>query len=154
MFDIDALEELSLGNFDVGIDVDDKTIDNEFDVDNEATEGFLTLEEDLTGAEGLTIRSSVYFKHRTVFDIDALEELLLGNFDVGIDVNNKTIDNEFNVDDEATEDGVTGAAAAAKRERFLPRYFTGDLCLVGNLPFFPLVFRDPAMMKTIQGQFN
>ena len=108
----------------------------------------------MTGAEGLAIRSSVYFKDRAVFDIDALEELSLGNFDVGIGANNETIDNEFDVDDEATEDGVTGAAAAAKRERFHSRYFTGNLCLVGNLPFFPLVFQDPAMMKTIQERFN
>jgi hypothetical protein len=61
----------------------------------------------------------VYFKDRAVFNIDALEELLLGNIDVGIDFDDETIDNEFDVDDEATEDGVTGAAAAAKRERFL-----------------------------------
>ena len=73
----------------------------------------------MTGAEGLAIRLSVYFKHRAVFDIDALEELSLGNFDVGIDVDDETIDNEFDVDDEATEDSVTGAAAAAKGERFL-----------------------------------
>ncbi len=84
----------------------------------------------MTGAEGLTIRSSVCFKHPAVFDIDALEELSLGNFDVGIDVLDETIDNEFDVNDEATEDGVTGAAEAAKRERLLSRYFTGDLCLV------------------------
>ncbi len=108
----------------------------------------------MTGAEGLAIRSSVYFKHCAVFNIDALEELSLGNFDVGIDVDDETIDNEFNVDNKATEDSVTGAVAAAKGERFLSRYFTGDLCLVGNLPFFPLVFQDPAMMKTIQRRFN
>ena len=114
----------------------------------------MTLEEDLTGAEGLGIRSSVYFKDRAVFDIDALEELSLGNFNVGINVDGKMIDNEFDVDDNATEDGVTGAAAAAKQECFLSRFFSGDLCMVGDLPFFPLVFRDPAMMKTIRGRFK
>ena len=89
-----------------------------------------------------------------MFDIDVLEVLSLGNFDVGINVDGKMIDNEFDVDNNATEDNVTGAAAAAKQERFLSQYFTGDLCLVGNLPFFPLVFQDPAMMKTIRGRFN
>ncbi len=89
-----------------------------------------------------------------MFDIDALEELSLGIFDVGIDVDGKMIDNEFDVDDNATEDGVTGAAAAAKQECFLSRFFSGDLCMVGDLPFFPLVFRDPAMMKTIRGRFK
>ncbi len=78
----------------------------------------------------------------------------MGNFDVGIDVDGETIDNKFDVDDNATEDGVTGAAAAAKRERFLSRFFSGDLCMVGDLPFFPLVFQDPAMMKTIRGRFK
>ena len=81
----------------------------------------MTLEEDLTGAEGLGIRSSVYFKDRAVFDIDALEELSLGNFDVEIDVDDETINNDVDVDNEATEDGVTGAATAAKRERFVSR---------------------------------
>ncbi len=108
----------------------------------------------MTGAEGLGIRSSVYFKDHAVFDIDALEELSLGNFDVEIDVDGKTIDNEFDVDDNATKDGVTGAAAAAKQERFLSCFFSGDLCMVGDLPFFPLVFQDPAMMKMIQGRFK
>ncbi len=96
------------------------------------------MEEDLTGAEGLGIRSSMYIKDRAVFNIDSLEELSLGNFDVGIDVDGETIDNKFDVDDNATEDGVTGAAAAAKRERFLSCFFSGDLCMVGDLPFFHL----------------
>ncbi len=64
---------------------------------------------DLTGADVLVITSSVYFKDCAVFDVDALEELLLGDFDVGgTDVDDKTIENEFDVDDETTEDGVTG----------------------------------------------
>ncbi len=113
----------------------------------------MTLEEDLTGAEELGIRSSMYFKDCTVLDIDALEELSLGNFDVGIDVDNETIDNDVNVDDEATEDGVTGAATAAKQERFVSRYFTSN-CLVVDLPLFSFVFRDPAMMNRIRGRFN
>jgi hypothetical protein len=33
----------------------------------------LTLDEDLTGADVLVITSSVYFKDRAVFDVDALE---------------------------------------------------------------------------------
>ncbi len=61
----------------------------------------------------------MYFKDCAVLDIDALEELLLGNFDVGIDVDDETIDNDVDVDDEATEDSVTSAATAAKRERFV-----------------------------------
>ena len=113
----------------------------------------MTWEEDLTGAEELEIRSSMYFKDRAVLDIDALEELSLGNFYVEIDVDDKTIDDDVDVDDEATEDGVTGAATAATRERFVSRYFTSD-CLVVDLPLFPFVFRDPAMMNTIRGQFN
>ena len=103
----------------------------------------------MTGAEGLGIRSSVYFKDRAVFDIDALEELSLGNFDVGIDVDDKTIDNEFNVDDETTEDGVTGAAPAPEQERFDFCFFSSALFSGGDLPFFPFLFLDPAMMKTI-----
>jgi hypothetical protein len=82
-----------------------------------------------------------------------LEELLLGNFDIGINVDDETIDNDVDVDNEATEDGVTGAATAAKQERFASRYFTSD-CLVIDLPLFPFVFQDPAMMNTIRGQFN
>ncbi len=56
----------------------------------------------------------MYFKDRAVLDIDTLEELSLGNFNVGIDVDDETIDNDVDVDDKATEDGVTGAATAAK----------------------------------------
>ena len=112
MFFVDAaLEELSFGDFDVGgTDVDDETIENEFDVDDKTTE------DGVTGAAPAPERErfDVYFKDRAVFDVDALEELSLGNFDVGIDVDDKTIDNKFDVDDEATEDGVTGAAEAAK----------------------------------------
>ncbi len=95
----------------------------------------------------------MYFKDRVVLDIDVLEELSLGNFDVGIDVDDETINNDVDVDNEATEDGVTGAATAAKRERFVSRYFTSD-CLVVDLPLFPFVFQDPAMMNTIRGRFN
>ncbi len=92
----------------------------------------------------------MYFKDRAVLDIDALEELSLGNFDVGIDVDDETINNDVDVDDKATEDGVTGAATAAKRECFLSRYFTSN-CLVVDLPLFPFVFQDPAMMNMIHG---
>ncbi len=81
----------------------------------------------------------MYFKDCAVLDIDTLEELSLGNFAVGIDVDDETIDNNVNVDNKATEDGVTGAATAAKRERFDSQYFTSD-CLVVDLPLFPFVF--------------
>ncbi len=71
------------------------------------------MDKDLTGGDVLVIMSSVYFKDRAVFDVDALEELSLGDFDVGgTDVNDETIENKFDVDDETTEDGVTGAALA------------------------------------------
>ena len=87
------------------------------------------------------ITLSMYFKDRAVFDVDALEELSLGDFDVGgTDVDNKTIKNEFDVDDKTTEDGVTGAAPALKRERFDCCFFTSALFLVGDLPFFPFLF--------------
>ena len=87
------------------------------------------------------ITSSVYFKDRAVFDVDALEELSLGDFDVGgMDVDDETIENKFDVDDETTEDGVTGAAPAPERERFDFCFFSSALFSGGDLPFFPFLF--------------
>ncbi len=101
----------------------------------------MTLDEDLTGADVLVITSSVYFKDRAVFDVDALEELSLGDFDVGgMDIDDKTIENEFDVDDKTTEDGVTGAAPAPERERFDFCFFSSALFSGGDLPFFPFLF--------------
>ncbi len=101
------------------------------------------------------IGSSVYFKDRAVFNVDALEVLSLGNFDVGgTDVDDERIENEFDVDDKTTEDGVTGAAPALKQKRFDCYFFTSALFSGGDLPFFPFLFRDPAMMKTIRLRFN
>ena len=112
------------------------------------------MDEDLTGADVLVITSSVYFKDRAVFDVDALEELSLGDFDVGgTDVDDETIENEFDVDDEV-DDGVTGAAQAPERERFDFLLFSSALFSGGDLPFFSFFFRDPAMMKNIQLRLN
>ena len=75
----------------------------------------------------------------------------MGDFDVGgMDVDDETIENEFDVDDETTEDGVTGAAPTPERERFDFCFFSSALISGGDLPFFSFFFRDPAMMKTIQ----
>mgnify|MGYP000433082916 CR=1 FL=1 len=112
------------------------------------------MDVDLTGADVLVITSSVYFKDRAVFDVDALEELSLGDFDVGgTDVDDETIENEFDVDDEV-DDGVTGAAQAPERERFDFLLFSSALFSGGDLPFFSFCFRDPAMMKNIQLRLN
>ena len=113
------------------------------------------MDEDLTGADVLVIPTSVKIKERAVFSVDAaLEELSFGDFDVGgTDVDDETIENEFDVDDEV-EDGVTGAAQAPERERFDFLLFSSALFPGGDLPFFSFFFRDPAMMKNIQLRLN
>jgi hypothetical protein len=83
----------------------------------------------------------MYFKDRAVFDVDALEELSLGDFDVGgTDVDDETIENEFDVDDETTEDGVTGAAPAPERERFDFCFFQAPYFRAETYPFFHFYF--------------
>ncbi len=83
--------------------------------------GFLTLEEVLTGVDGVPERSPKYSRVCAVldndpFEVNDLEEMLV-KFDVGVDVNDDKFDVGVDVNDDDTVEGVP-AARAAVRERF------------------------------------
>ncbi len=83
--------------------------------------GFLTLEEVLTGVDGVPERSPKYSRVRVVldnnpFEVNDLEETSV-KFDVGVDVDDHKLDVGVDVNDDDTVEGVN-AARAAVRERF------------------------------------
>ncbi len=119
--------------------------------------GFLTLEEVLTGVNGVLDRSPKYSRVRAVldkdpFEVNDLEETLV-KFDVGVDVNNNKFDVGVDVNEEDTVEGVN-AARAAVRERFdflspVPDKLSSNRLV--DLPSVLLFFRDPGMMMMISG---
>jgi hypothetical protein len=83
--------------------------------------GFLTLEEVLTGVDGVPERSPKYSRVRAVlnnnpFEVNDLEETLV-KFDVGVDIDNDKFNVGVDVNDDDTVEGVN-AARAAVRECF------------------------------------
>jgi hypothetical protein len=83
--------------------------------------GFLTLEEVLSGVDGVAERSPKYCRVRAVLDNDSFEvndlEETLVKFDVRVDVDDDKFNVGVDVNDDSTVEGVT-AARAAIRERF------------------------------------
>ncbi len=83
--------------------------------------GFLTLEEVLSGVDGVAERSPKYYRVCAVldndpFEVNDLEELSV-KFDIGVDVDNDKFDVGVDVNNDSTVEGVT-AARAAIQERF------------------------------------
>ncbi len=83
--------------------------------------GFLTLEEVLTGVDGVLERSPKYSRVCVVldndpFEVNDLEETLI-KFNVRVNVNDDKFDVGVDVNDDDTVEGVN-AARAAVRERF------------------------------------
>ncbi len=82
--------------------------------------GFLTLEEVLTGVDGVPERLPKYSRVRAVlynnpFEVNDLEETSV-TFDVGVDVDDDKFDIRVDVNNDDTVEGVN-AARAAVRER-------------------------------------
>ena len=83
--------------------------------------GFLTLEEVLTGVDGVLERSPKYSRVRAVldndpFEVNDLEETSV-KFNVGVDINDDKFDVGVDLNNDDTVEGVN-AARAAIRERF------------------------------------
>ncbi len=83
--------------------------------------GFLTLEEVLSGVDGVVERLPKYCRVRAVlnndpFEVNDLEETLV-KFNVGVDVDDDKFDVGVDVNNNSTVEGVT-AARAAIQERF------------------------------------
>ncbi len=83
--------------------------------------GFLTLEEVLTGVDGVPERSPKYSRVCAVlddnpFEVNDLEETSV-KFDVRVDVDDNKFDVGVDVNDDNTVEGVN-AARAAVQERF------------------------------------
>ncbi len=83
--------------------------------------GFLTLEEVLTGVDGVLERLPKYSRVRAVldndpFEVNDLEETSV-KFEVRVDVDNNKFNVGVDVNDDDTVEGVN-AARAAIRERF------------------------------------
>jgi hypothetical protein len=83
--------------------------------------GFLTLEEVLTGVDGVLERSPKYSRVCAVldnnpFEVNDLEEMSV-KFDVGVNVDDDKFNVGVNVNDDDTVEGVN-AARAAVQERF------------------------------------
>ncbi len=83
--------------------------------------GFLTLEEVLSGVDGVAERSPKDCRVRAVLDNDPFEgndlEETSVKFDVGVNVDDDKFDVRVDVNDDSTVEGVT-AARAAIQERF------------------------------------
>ena len=83
--------------------------------------GFLTLEEVLSGVDGVAERSPKYCRVHAVldndpFEVNDLKETFV-KFDVRVDVDNDKFNVGVDVNNDSTVEGVT-AARAAIRERF------------------------------------
>jgi hypothetical protein len=83
--------------------------------------GFLTLEEVLSGVDGVVERSPKYCRVHAVldndpFEVNDLEETSV-KFNVRVDINNDKFEVRVNVNNNSTVEGVT-AARAAIQERF------------------------------------
>ncbi len=78
--------------------------------------GFLTLEEVLSGVDGVAERSPKYCRVCAVldnvpFEVNDLEEMSV-KFDVWVEVNNNKFDVGVDINNDSTVEGVTAARAA------------------------------------------